>query len=263
VSLVTLYRGLGSAARLDAQLAARIVASAKPRAAAALGGRELRVVTQMVSPEQARGGNLIPAWPRLDASGSVTIEYVEDWGALLAAWLSCVEPSVRELIDVRQRVWIGIANDVLQMFVTDPPPGSYSMVRHHALMLAAATLWLGPEAVSRWRRAHDSAARAFVLRHGLTGVESAERGLDALLSDKRCHQPVHDVLAWLDGDDAARRAYTEFLGAASLGVAAALAAFEDSGLDANAWLQLALVLHTHADFNRDWMARAAQPAAVR
>ena len=262
MSLVEVYRRLGTAARLDADLAARIVAEAKPHAAAALGRVEVQVDARQVRPHEARGGSLIPAWPLRNATGGVTIEYVEDWGALLAGWLQCVEPAKRESVDLRQRVWIGIANDVLQLFVADPPNGSYSMVRHHALMLAAATLWLGSESVGHSRRAHASAARTFVHRHGVDGlwsaIDAAERGLDWLLSDTRCRQPAADALAWLDADAVARHAYVDFLGAASLGVAAALEAFAESGSMEEVWLRQALVLHADPEFNREWMVLSAR-----
>src|SRR6266508_4278133 len=83
-----------------------------------------------------------------------------------------------------QRVWIGIANDVLQLFVADPPPGTYSMVRHHALILAAATAWLGPAATSAWHAAHVAAGATFARscdRPLLDAIEAAECGLETRL----------------------------------------------------------------------------------
>jgi hypothetical protein len=263
VSLGELYRHLGDAVHVSPALADRIVKEAKPSAAAALGrGVELDVTARRIEPEQARGGSLIPAWPLRAPSGAVTIEFVNDWGVLLAGWLSCIEPRERDiaerLVRAGQRVWIGIANDVLQLFVTNPPPGSYSMVRHHALMLTAATLWLGPEAVLDWRAAHTAAARAFVRGHGVAGlwdaIAAAERGLDSLLADSRARQPSPQALAWLEADGAARLTYQAFLGAASLGVAAALLAFEESRMPAaGVWLRQALIAHAEADFNRAWI----------
>src|SRR5438094_10277001 len=94
-------------------------------------------------------------------------------------------------VTLAQRVWIGMATDVLQLFVADPPPGTYSMVRHHALMLAAATAWLGPAAISAWHAAHVAAGAVFVRscdRPLHDAIEAAERGLEALLDDERAHQ---------------------------------------------------------------------------
>ena len=66
---------------------------------------------------------------------------------MLASWcaaLGDVPDEVASLVDLvkgGERQWVGIANDVLQLYVPDPPARTYSMVRHHALMLVAATLY--------------------------------------------------------------------------------------------------------------------------
>jgi hypothetical protein len=263
MSLVQVYDRLGSSVRLEPERAASIVAAALPHAVSALGGKvDLHVHAAPVDPRAARGGSLIPAWPHKDDAGGVTIDYVDDWGALLAAWVSSVRPAEQalalDLVRSGERVWIGIANDVLQVFVPDPPEGTYSMVRHHALMLAAATIWLGSDAGSRWRRAHASAAQGFLLGHG-TGplwstIDAAERGLEALLSEPRCRQPAPDVLRWLEADSGARTAYVDYLGAASLGVAAALDAMLASSSTPEAWLERAVAeWHPDPDFNRAWI----------
>ena len=169
------------------------------------------MAARRVRPADALGGSLIPAWPIRAEDGSVSIEYVPDWGVLLAGWSEAAAPSdeastdpdldptldptldpafnLDGLLASGDRLWVGIANDVLQKFVPDPPDGTYSMVRHHALMLGAATLWLGAERARLWQRAHTVAARAFLRR--LNGgslwaaVEAAEQGLAALLADPR------------------------------------------------------------------------------
>ena len=276
MSLAQLYDRLGPSVGLTPERAARIVAAALPHAVSALGGNvELDVHAAPVSPGEARGGSLIPAWPHTDEAGGVTIDYVDDWGALLSAWICSVQPAEEalalDLVRSGERVWIGIANDVLQLFVPDPPEGTYSMVRHHALMLAAATIWLGSEAVGRWRRAHASVAQGFLLRHGAaplwSAIDAAERGLEALLSNPRCRQPAPDALRWLDADASARTAYVDYLGAASLGVAAALDAILASSSTPEAWLQEAVAeSHSDPDFNRAWIeacvARLDQPLEV-
>ena len=263
MSLVQVYDRLGSSVRLEPERAASIVAAALPHAVSALGGKvDLHVHAAPVDPRAARGGSLIPAWPHKDDAGGVTIDYVDDWGALLAAWVSSVRPAEQalalDLVRSGERVWIGIANDVLQVFVPDPPEGTYSMVRHHALMLAAATIWLGAAAAGRWRRAHASAAHSFLLRHGAEplwgAIDAAERGLGALLADPRCRQPAPDALRWLEADPGARAAYVDYLGAASLGVAAVLDAMLASGVLLEAWLERAVAeWHADPDFNRAWI----------
>ncbi len=265
MSLVAFYCRFRHAGLLDEDRANEIVRAARPRAAAVLAGpgvplATLAVVAQRVAPAEARGGSLIPAWPIRADDGSVTIEFIEDWGALLAGWRAAVgEPAdgaaeVDALVESGERLWVGIANDVLQLFVPDPPAGTYSMVRHHALMLVAAMSWLGRDRANRWRAAHSLAARAFLRRSSgrplWDAVESAEQGLTALLQDGRGRVDAEQAVAWLDADPVAARAYLDFLGAASLGVAALLETAPDEA-DLTDWLMtLVIEEHPRADFNR-------------
>ena len=262
--LHTYHHLIGDRGRLDESQAHAIVAEAVPHAVTTLGfppGTALPVVASAVAPEVARGGSIIPAWPVRQADGSVVIEYVDDWGVLLAGLLATRRAVQSEPLLLAQRKWIGIANDVLQLFVVDPPPGSYSMVRHHALMLAAATTWLGATAFGAWRVAHAAAGAAFVRscdRPLPEAIDAAERGLELLLEDERAHQPVERALSWLDVDPVAGRLYQNYLGAASLGVAAVLGAMPTSDPDRAAWLTHAVKdLHPLPDFNRVWIEECA------
>jgi hypothetical protein len=270
MTLLEDYAWIGSAARLSQPAADEIVAAARPMALTALGRQRdppasLDVVAAEVDPAVAHGGSLIPAWPVRGAAGRVTIEFVADWGAMLGTWRSLVKDQVTDdLLRSGQRIWVGIANDVLQLFVTDPPPGRYSLVRHHALMLVAATLWLGPESAGRWQEAHTLAARAFL--RGLKGqglwpaVERAEQGLNALLEDPRAFGSARAVIDWLDADPEARSAYQAYLGAASLGVAALL---QSEAVWSPARLtDLIRNEHCKVDFNRGPIERFAQAVNV-
>lgn len=119
------HRGVEGACQVDTRRAQAIVAEAMPRAVATLGltpGTALPVSATALAPEVARGGSIIPAWPMRQADGSVVIEYVADWGALLAGFLAASGAAKSDAAMLAQRVWIGIANDVLQLFVVDPPP---------------------------------------------------------------------------------------------------------------------------------------------
>ena len=260
------YERVGPAARLDERRANAIVQAARPHAAALLAPPltspdALQVTAVLVRPSAAEGGSLIPAWPFRRGDGRVTIELIEDWGVLLAGWLTALgdlagaDVDVDELVTSGERLWVGIANDVLQKYVPDPPAGTYSMVRHHALMLVAATVWLGEDRARRWQQAHAAAARAFVGR--LNGrplwdaVAAAEQGLAALLADRRGRAAADEVVAWLDGGPAAATAYVDFLGAASLGIAALLAT-APAAADRSAWLRtLIYTEHQDPEFNRD------------
>ena len=264
MSVQVYYDLLGAAARLDEATASEIVLAARPHAEAVLRPAPedgLQVSARLVPPASARGGSLIPAWPLPGAEGRVTIEFVADWGAMLAAWCASVGDAgeaaagLVELVRSGERQRVGIANDVLQLYVPDPPAGTYSMVRHHALMLVAATLWLGRERARRWLDGHSVVAGAFLDR--LDGrelwdaVDAAERGLRTLLADSRAHGTAADVVSWLEADAASAAAYRAYLGAASLGLAALLATAPAEG-DASAWVQ-ALVYDEHPDpdFNRN------------
>lgn len=281
MSLRTQYQQLQAVALLNEGRANQIVQAAMPHTRALLLpsdglAPELHVRAQLVSASGARGGSLIPAWPFRDDDGSVTIEFVEDWGVMLATWCSLLADAatapgeVTALMASGQRQWVGIANDVLQKYVPDPPEGTYSMVRHHALMLGAATLWLGPAAAARWQAAHSAAARVFLndLQFGAVGnaglwdaISAAERGLATLLADPRAQAAAEDVLGWLEADAEARLTYRLYLGAASLGIAALLA--NAPTLDhPTAWLQ-SLIYERHPDpeFNRDWIEAFARGTA--
>jgi hypothetical protein len=265
VSLLQTYDHLVTeGGRLDDRRAQAIVAEAMPHAVATLGlppGKALPVSAKVVAPERARGGSVIPAWPIRQPDGSVIIEYVDDWSVLLTGFLAAQRAEQCNSAVLAQRVWIGLANDVLQLFVADPPPGTYSMVRHHALMLATATAWLGPAAISAWHAAHVAAGAAFVRscdRPLHEAVEAAERGLEALLDDERAHQSAARALAWLEVDPVAGKLYVDYLGAASLGVAAVLDAMPTSNPTQAVWLAHAVKdLHANADFNRVWIEECA------
>lgn len=287
MSLRTHYDLIRTATTLDEARADAIVQAARPLAAGLLRPEErpaagLPVQARLVEPAVARGGSLIPAWPVRDPAGGVTIEFVADWGAMLAGWCAALDdgpddaastrprsggPDLHALVLSGERVWVGIANDVLQLFVPDPPSGTYSMVRHHALMLGAATLWLGPARAALWQAAHAAVARAFLRRAGgvdlWEAVGAAERGLPVLLADARAHAPAAEVVAWLDADRAAAAAVRDYLGAASLGIAALLATALTG--DPAPWLhRLIYDEHPSPTFNRDrvaaFAARAPEPA---
>lgn len=263
-SIIATYHALRPYAIMDEARTRRIVAEAEPFAIAALAGLEqppasLQVTTRLVEPRSARGGLLVPAWPFRQDDGSVVIEFVADWGVMLAAWCCSIdEPAeARALIDdlarSGERPWMGIANDVMQLYVPDPPAESYSMVRHHALMLACATLWLGAERSRLWHQAHVYTARSFLRKLGgrplWEGVARAERALDDLLSDPRAKGSQEAALAWLAEDTEAAEAYTIYLTAGSLGIAALLDTVPEG--DTVEWQRSGIRDgHPRPDFNR-------------
>ena len=266
-----LYDRIRANTRLDEARANEIVRAAYPHVAPLLapgpdGG--VQVTAHLVPAAEQRGGSVIPAWPLRNDDGSVRIEFVEDWGAMLAVWCASAgdEPdtiaSLVALVRSGDRQWVGIANDVLQLYVPNPPEGTYSMVRHHALMLVAATLWLGPERSARWLEAHSAVARAFLARldgRGLwDAIEAAERGLGTLLADSRSGGTAEEVVSWLEADDAAATTFRDYVGTASLGLAALLATVP-ADADITAWVRACIENeHPAPDFNRDRIEAFAQ-----
>ncbi len=126
------------------------------RGAQKLGGGPLPVSTILVEDlRKAPYGLFMSAWPQWHGD-HVYIYYLQDWTLSIAlqhkvfgfAWKA--EPALERAFYDRSRLEVGIMNDVLQCFVLDPPAGTYSMIRHHALMLFEATLWLEPEKKTRW-----------------------------------------------------------------------------------------------------------------
>lgn len=271
VSLGSVYERLSRAVRLTDARASEMVRDALPHALSTLDSVStrpplLRVSGALVEASASIGGSLVPAWPIRNVDGSVTIQFVEDWGAMLATWRDALNEPASELermdslILSGDRIWVGVANDTMQLFVPDPPAEDYSMVRHHALMLVAATLWLGPDRAKEWLYAHDLAARDFLSRTTperlWASVDGAERGIRSLMQDPRSRMDARRVLEWLDSDAAAAATYSEYLQATSLGIAALLDIVPKA--DWLAWLRHAVAKeHARSDFNVETIERYA------
>ncbi len=257
------YERLGTAGLVSEEAGVRAGAEAMPHALRALAEvadipRPLPVTVRLVAPETAVGGIIVPAWPLRVDDGSVVIEIVEDWGVILAAWRTWMQApawdadAMDELCASGERPWVGVANDVMQLYVPAPPEGDYSMIRHHGLMLGGATLWLGAERRQLWQRGHGYSAQTFLRQ--LNGqplwpaVAEAEAGIAVLLADPRAKQPAAKVIDWLEADPAAAKAFAAYLACSSLGIVALM---ETAPEDYEAWLSEAVARrHPQADFNR-------------
>lgn len=165
------YPLLTANASLTQSDADKLVGLALPMAQAALAND---IVTDDLSPlpvkaividslEDTPFGLFMGAWPTRGSKG-VEIYSLPNWGfflALLEASLEAIKPSteLEKMVMNRSRIWIGIMNDVLQCFVNDPPKGTYSMIRHHALMLLSATLWLPDDWQRAWFGIYEASAQ--------------------------------------------------------------------------------------------------------
>src|SRR6185437_2884327 len=90
----------------------------------------LPVRPRVVPVDSARYGYLLPAWPEPDKR-PVPLFVVPNYGLMSYLWrLGIGEPpgeqaQVEERFLSGERIWVGLANDVLQPFVPAPPAGSY------------------------------------------------------------------------------------------------------------------------------------------
>jgi len=132
----------------------------------------LPVRPRVVPVDSARYGYLLPAWPEPDKR-PVPLFVVPNYGLMSYLWRLGIgePPGEQTMVEERflsgERIWVGLANDVLQPFVPAPPAGSYRMYRHHALMLFCATTWLPAAARDSWLALYDWGGRAAVARHRL------------------------------------------------------------------------------------------------
>jgi len=122
----------------------------------ATGGRSRTVRAHCVSGiREAAYGNFMLSWPVPLGPDVTTLRHLPD-GAFFLKLLDlayrpelAVLPHLRECLLDGSRLELAFTNDVLQVQAAGPP-GPYSMVRHHALVLHAATHWLDEPARTRW-----------------------------------------------------------------------------------------------------------------
>jgi hypothetical protein len=67
------------------------------------------------------------------------------------------KPRLARLLDNRSRLEMSVTNDVLQVQLVTGE-SAYSMIRHHALMLFEATLWLGQSDRNGWGELYSTIA---------------------------------------------------------------------------------------------------------
>lgn len=66
-------------------------------------------------------------------------------------------PHLRSVLGDRTRLEMSMTNDVLQVQLIEGP-AAYSMIRHHALMLFEATLWVAPASRAKWVELYNAVA---------------------------------------------------------------------------------------------------------
>jgi hypothetical protein len=153
----------------------RWIAKAQQRVAplreaiAAVGGSSRRVRARCV-PDlgEAAFGNFMLSWPEQDGDDMI-LNHLPDGAFFLQllrlAYRPVMErrPHLRACLLDGSRLELAFTNDVLQVQAAGPP-GPYSMVRHHALVLHAATHWLDEPARSRWLELYEALAATMMAR---------------------------------------------------------------------------------------------------
>jgi len=249
--------------------AAAIVTEAQPLAQALLADRAshvgsnglLPVEPRLIPAERGRYGYLLPAWPEPDKR-PVPLYLMPSFGLLAYLWRGSIgEPEdERAAVTARflsgERLWVGLANDVLQPFVPDPPPGTYRMYRHHALMLYCATTWLPPASRDGWLRLYNHGARWAIAHHGLVAKRDPIAWLDA--ADERASAFYDRYGAQVCTEDAVRAflaepehaEYTLFFNVSNIGIAALAAqSRQQAASDQQEWLRhMVNVAHADSDF---------------
>lgn len=184
-----------------------------------------------------------------DRTSEPIIYYLEEQGTYLELAATCMSSALAEDVLVRQalsdgsRVRISITNDVLQV-MAPTPPGQYSMVRHHALMFLAATLWLPDDQRNRWLQLYRASLEAVRpelelasdLKLLLSEIENSafrvfERGTDH--SEKR---RLRSAKEFRDEDRDAVTRYILYCNAAVAVLAERLSLARDRGWSEQAWL---------------------------
>lgn len=129
-------------------------------AIAAAGGRSRRVTARSVHDvRDAAFGNFMLSW-LVPHGEDVELDHLPDGRFFLRLLelsyrpLFGRKPELRGCLLDGSRLELAFTNDVLQAQVAGPP-GRYSMVRHHALVLHAATHWLDEPGRTRWLQIYN------------------------------------------------------------------------------------------------------------
>jgi hypothetical protein len=170
-------------ARVTDELLHEWVEGAKPLAQQLLPNtspykdKPLPIVPTLLPCEDAVYGRFMGGWP--DNTGdSVNLYVTNDWSFYLMLLRTALDPVVsNELESVffdGSRVKVGVINDVLQPFIALPE--SYSMVRHHSLMLLIGTLWLDSPSRDKWFQLYGDCSRLLKEQYRLVSDTKALLG---------------------------------------------------------------------------------------
>ena len=197
-------------------------------------------------------GLFMSAWP-IVGDGSVTLCYLQDWTISLVLLrrifepIWCHQPDLETAFFDGSRLQVGIMNDVLQGFVDNPPVGTYCMIRHHALMLFEATLWLDPLKRSRWLTLYKAIAewvKAHWIYRDLKGyLDTMEAEAFSVFTHMK-NLTVPQILAALD-QPYIEYTLTQYFQAASLAVGVLAVGYEHVQFERQKEWLVSHIIHYH------------------
>ena len=151
-------------------------------------------------------GNFMLAW--LDPAPSPRlVHHLPDAAFFLQLLKRTYAPTLRRrpdlavLLDDDSRPEMSLTNDVLQIQLHDLG-ARYSMIRHHALMLFYAALWLDEPQRSQWLNLYDEL---------VVQVDTSERGRPDLDELRRIESDAFKDFAWLASQTLAPASAQELL----------------------------------------------------
>jgi hypothetical protein len=206
-------------------------------------------------------GGLMLTWPERHGDEAV-IHHLVDCRKFLSLYdrmLADLGPDQRRFRTVTldgSRLRIAVTNDVLQLLAPGPER-SYSMIRHHALMFFAATLWLTDQQRRLWTDLYRASLGMAGRRYGASRAHGAPRRyLDQLerkafsaLSELAASTRLSGSAAHQAGGDGERlRTVLDYMHAANAAVALLIDRYRSQPLQARTrWLMEELAVGYRAD----------------
>jgi|SRR5579875_1622519 len=186
----------------------------KPTVIKLSGGADSERVTRLYArPDRAEHspyGWTVGSWIE-EERGVPVVHVLPDWSIPLAFTFAqlpdtLIDPAILGRM-VKARLRMGVAADVWEPFVPQPPSTHYSLVRHPALMMAGSWSWLGVTERELWRRVLEALEeRARVRFRGVkdiaTVIEETDRALRQLWDTQVANLERDD---WFFGRHEARR----------------------------------------------------------
>lgn len=221
-------------------LAKRALARAQPLAMEALGMHtqrqtlvdgELPAYIVMTTPETNGGwGELMPVWFK-PYERPVPLYCLDNWTLFALLYQSALGRDADvSALTIENLVQIIVGADLLIPFLPSTD-GTGRFLRHGALPIFLAMLWLEPEVRDAWLTMHEHGARQFVIEHDLGRVANPGEYLerieqDAWLAAERAAVAGEAAVGEFLADTDRARQYTLLFGGLCLGISSLASDFE-------------------------------------